>query len=369
MPREGIERIILKLKGGEKQLSRKVVPGWEIGSTDTFTQRLFLASPRGTYLAWADGKGALHVRDHKGRERVIAGVGGRDARFSADERHLATSRSDGTAAGFEIVVLDTASGDRRVLGSVGRPEWMEWVKDGVVVSHVESADRIVITYLPLEGKPVKVASGAPADLATRFTTARLGHRAMYFFQKRAFVVDVEAHAADAREVGTLPHGVDNVEMAPDGSEATLVVGGAVYRWKDGEELRIHAGLDGAHTVWYSTDGSLLAYASLEKAVVLDGETRHELASSEYELNALRFHGRELVVSIDGKALLWNPKTGAKKVLGTSGKGRTMQAADLYQGGVVLWTREVRRSGQRRRAAKNAAFGPFASAVQPMDLAD
>jgi hypothetical protein len=359
VPREGIERITLKLKSGDKQLSRRVVPGWELGSTDTFTQRLFLASPQGTYLAWADARGALHLRDRKGRERVIAGVGGRDARFSADERYLATSRSDGTAAGFEVVLVDTASGDRRAIGSTGRPEWMEWVKDGVVVSHVVSGDKIAITYLPIEGEPVEVASGTPADLATRFTTSRLGHRAMYFFQKRAFVVDVHAAEADAREVGQLLGSVDNAEMAPDGSEAAMVIGSAVYRWKDGGEL-VQVGTDAAHTVWYSADGAMLAWASLEKAVVLNGETKHELATSDYDLHAMRFHGAELVVSMGGRALLWNPTTGARNVIGRSGKGKTMQAADVYQGGVVLWTREIRRT-DRRRAARNAAPEPFALA--------
>jgi len=355
-----VERIILKLKGGDRQLSRKVVPGWEVGSTDTFTQRLFLASPGGSYLAWADGKGALHVRDRSGRERVISGVAGRDARFSADERHLATSLGDGSATGFDIVVFDTASGARRVIGSVGRPEWIEWVADGVVVSSVESADKIAITYLPLDGKPVRVASGPPADLATRFTTARRGHRAMYFFQKRAFVVDVEAAEADAREVGQLPGGVDNAEMAPDGSEAALVVpGSGVYRWKDGGEL-VQLGTEAAHTVWYSADGSQLAYAAVDKAVVFEDGARHELTTDDYDLNAMRFHGDQLVVSMGVKALLWNPRTGGKKLLGQSPRGQTVQAADLYRGGAVLWTREMRRI-DRQRAERNRPAEPFALA--------
>jgi hypothetical protein len=361
VPREGIERIILKLKGGEKQLSRRVVPGWEIGSTDTFTQRLFLASPRGTYLAWADSRGDLHLRGGKGRDRVIKGVGGRDARFSADERWLATSRSDGTATDFDIVVVDTASGDRRVIGSTGRPEWMEWVKDGVVVSHVVSGDEIAITYLPLDGgEPVVVASGKPADLATRFTTARLGHRAMYFFQKRAYVVDVQAAEADARAVGDLASSVDNVEMAPDGSEAALVIGGAVYRWQQGGELA-QVGTEAAHTVWYSADGAMLAWASTDKAVVLAGDRKHELTAPDYDLHAMRFRGAELVVSMGSRALLWNPTTGAKNVIGRSPKGQTVQAADVYQGGVVVWTREIRRTDRRRAQQNNAAIEPFALA--------
>lgn len=360
MPREGIERIILKASGASRQLSKRVVPGWEIGESDTFTQRLFLASQGGSYLAWADSKGALRVRDRKGRERVIAGAGGNDARFSADERYLATARSG--KSGFDVLILDTASGDQRVLGSVGRPQWMEWVKGGVVVSSTESSEKIVISYLPLEGEQVVVASGAPADLETRFTTAKQGTRAMYFFQKRAFVVDVQSAEAEAREVGTLAGAVNNAEMAPDGSEAAMVVGGGVFRWKEGGELA-QVGTDAAHTVWYSADGAMLAWASLDKAVVLAGGEQHELTTDQYDLNAMRFHGDELVVSMGGRALQWNPATGARNVLGKSGKGQTVQAADIYQGGVVLWTREIRRTDRndRRRAARNPAIEPFALA--------
>jgi hypothetical protein len=357
VPREGVERIILKLKGGEKQLSRRVVPGWEVGTTDTFTQRIFLASPGGTYLAWADTGGALRVRGGA-RERVIAGAGGGDVRFSIDERFLAAARASGT--GFELLVLDLASGEERVLGTIGRPEWMEWVVDGVVVSHAQSADKLVISYLPLEGKPVLVASGTRADLQTRFTTARRGHRAMYFFQKRAFVVDVRSEEAVARQVGELAASVENVEMAPNGSEAALVISGrGIMRWKDGDELVQLAG-DAAHTIWYSADGSKLAWAAMDKAAVLADGTLKELPAPSYDLNAMRFRGDELVVSIGSRALLWNPKTGARNVIGKSGKGQTVQAADVYRGGVVLWTREMRRT-DRVRAQKQAANAPFALA--------
>jgi hypothetical protein len=353
MPREGIERILLKLKGGEKQLSRHTVPYWELGNADTFTQRIFLASPGGTYLAWSDpASGALRVRGGA-RERVIEQVAGRDVRFSPDEARLAAIRTgDGGAA--EVVVLDLASGDLARLGSVGAPLWMEWVARGVVVSH-QDKDKVNITHFPLDGdKPTTVATGTATDLNGRFTTARRGHRAMYFFQRRAYVVDVDAAEADAREVGELSASVDNAEMAPDGSEAAMVVaGGGIYRWKDGGELT-QLGMDSAHTVWYSADGTQLAYASSEKAVVLAGESRRELAAKDYDLNAMRFHGDQLVLAIGSRALLWNPKTGTRKVLGKSAKGQTVQVADLYQGGTVLWTREIHRFNERR-AQRNARF--------------
>jgi hypothetical protein len=354
MPREGIERILLKLKGGDKQLSKHTVPYWELGNSDTFTQRIFLASPRGSYLAWSDpDSGALRVRGGAARERVIARVAGRDARFSPDESRLAAIRSgDGDAA--EVVVLDLVSGELSRLGSVGAPLWMEWVQGGVVVSHQEK-DKVTITYMPLDGgKPSTVASGTATDLNGRFTTAKRGHLAMYFFQRRAYVVDVEAAEADARQVGELTANIDNAEMAPDGSEAAVVViGGGIYRWKNGGELA-QLGMETAHTVWYSADGSELAYASTEKAVVLAEGTRRELTAKDYDLNAMRFHGAELVVSMGSKALLWNPKTGTTKLLGRSAKGQTVQAADLYQGGTVLWTREIHRFGERG-APRNARF--------------
>ena len=364
MPREGIERITLKLKGGDKQLSRRVVPGWEIGSTDTFTQRIFLASPSGSYLAWVDPKvNSIKLRDRRGRLRSIAGAGGYDIRFSADERRLAAIRAQAGSGGAktDVFVVDLATGEERVLGQAGQALWLEWVADGVVVSH-DQGDKRFITYLPLEGEPVQVASGSKSDLQYRFTSARRGHRAMYFFQNRAYVVDVQAEEADAREVGAVDRVIDNTEMAPDGSEAAVVIGSAVHRWKQGGELAL-VGMDAAHTVWYSGDGKRLAYASLEKAVVLVGDARHELAAPDYDLNGMRFHGGELVVSKGNQALLWNPETGAKKVLGKSPKGHTVQAAHLYQGGAVLWTREVRRTDRidRRRAQKNAAPEPFALA--------
>lgn len=361
MPREGIERIILKARGASRQLSRRVVPGWEIGESDTFTQRLFLASPGGSYLAWADPKsGAIKVRDRRGRVRSIAGSSGYDVRFSADDRSLAAIRAQAGTGGTktDVLIVDLATGKERVLGEAGLALWLEWVKDGVVVSHDEGDQRF-ITYLPLEGKPVLVARGSKTDLENRFTTSKRGFRAMYFFQKRAFVVDVQASEADAREVGTLAGAVNNAEMAPDGSEAAMVVGGGVFRWKEGGELT-QVGTEAAHTVWYSADGAMLAWASLDKAVVVTGDTQHEITTDQYDLNAMRFHGDQLIVSMGGKALLWNPGTGARKVLGQSGKGQTVQAADIYQGGVVLWTREMRRT-DRRRAAKNAAIEPFALA--------
>lgn len=359
MPREGIERIILKLKAGDKQLSRRVVPDWQFGDTDTFTQRLFIASPGGSYLAWSDpDSGALRVRGGA-RERVIEQVAGRDARFSPDESHLAAVRT-GERGGTEVVVLDLASGEVARLGAVGAPLWMEWVAGGVVVSH-QDKDKVTISYLPLEGgKPTTVASGAASDLAGRFTTARRGHRAMYFFQRRAYVVDVEAAEADAREVGELTASIDNAEMAPDGSEAAVVVvGGGIYRWQEGRQL-VQLGMEAAHTIWYSADGKQLAYATTDKAVVLADGTRRELAAKDYDLSAMRFHGDQLVVSMGSRALLWNPKTGTTRLLARSPKGQTVQAADLYQGGLVLWTREIRRLDQRR-AQKKSGLDPFALA--------
>ena len=360
MPREGIERIILKLKGGEKQLSKHTVPEWELGNADTFTQRIFIASPGGTYLAWGDAAtGALHVRGGE-RERVIAQVAGRDARFSPDDSHLAAVRT-GEGGATEVVVLDLASGAIDRLGSIGTPLWMEWVEGGVVVSH-QDKDKVTITYMPLEGgKPTTVASGAASDLAGRFTTAKRGHRAMYFFQRRAYLVDVEAAEADARQVGELTANIDNAEMAPDGSQAAVVVvGGGIYRWKEGEEM-VQLGMDSAHTIWYSADGSQLAYASSDKAVVLADGTRRELAAKDYDLNAMRFHGDQLVVSMGTRALLWNPKTGTTRVLGKSPKGQTVQAADIYRGGTILWTREIHRLNERR-AQKN-------SRIDQLDIPD
>lgn len=344
MPREGIERITLKHKGGSRQIDRRVINDWDFRDrSELFTQRLYLASPGGTYLAYANrATGALRVRDRRGRERRIERVYGRDARFSADERYLATVQSP-AGGGVQVSLLDLATGAVRDLGAIGQVTWLEWVGDGVVASHVDAETQLpVITLYPLNGEPRRLASGIGLD--KRFTAARRGSRIMYFVDKRVYLVDTADAAAEPVLLGELPAVVNNVEMSPDGREAAIVTGSGLYR-AHGEEMALEliASDTTIHTVWYSGDGAQLAYASPQSAAVVTDGARRVLEAPDYDLTAMRFHqgGTGLVIAMGSKAILWQPHTGARKVLGTAGKQRTMQGAELYAGGVVTWTREIR----------------------------
>lgn len=364
MPREGIERISLKLRGKSVELDRKVVQDWDYyDGGEIFTQRLYLASPGGTYLAYAQGKsGALRVRDQRGRERVIARVFGRDARFSADERFLATVRSP-EGGGVELVVMDLATGKLRALGAINQASWMEWVADGVVASHVDPETRLpVIKLYPLAGEPRVLADGI--GLGLRFTAARRGSRVLYFVEKRVYVLDTADAAAEPLLVGELPAAANNVEMSPDGSEAAIVTGAGLYRAHGAElALELTASDTAIHTVWYSDDGGQLAYAGSAEAVVLTGSTRHSLEAKDYDLTAMRFRagGGGLVLAVGRKAIHWRPDTDTRTVLADAGEGRTMQGAEVYAGGVVLWSREVRRRQERNQQLRGHASDPFALA--------
>ncbi|HUS66110.1 MAG TPA: hypothetical protein VMZ28_16270 [Kofleriaceae bacterium] len=363
MPREGIERISLKLRGKSLELDRKVTQDWGYASgSEIFTQRLYLASPGGAYLAYAHGKsGALHVRDRRGHERTIARVHGRDVRFSADERYLATVRSP-AGGGVEVVVMELATGKLRALGAIHEATWLEWVADGVVASHVDPETRLpVITLYPLAGEPRVIADGI--GLAARFTSARRGSRVMYFVEKRAYVVDTADAAAEPVLVGELPAAVNNAEMAPDGSEAAIVTAAGLYRARGAElALELLSSDTSVHTVWFSADGGQLAYATPSEAVVLAGDARHAFAAADYDLGAMRFRagGGGLVLAVGHKAILWRPDTDARTVLADAGADRTMQGADVYDGGVVTWSLEVRRKGDRKAYHGNANE-PFALA--------
>jgi hypothetical protein len=370
VPREGIDRISLKLRGKTLQIDRKVTESWDYGQGgEVFTQRLYLASPGGTYLAYAHrASGALRVRDARGHERTIAGVFGRDVRFSPDERQLATIRSP-KGGGVQVTVMDMATGALRDLGPIAGVTWLEWVAGGVVASHVDPENQLpLITLFPLDGAPRQLASGLGLD--KRFTSARRGSRVMYFVDKRVYLLDTSNPDAEPLLVGELPATVNNAEMAPDGVEATIATGSGLYRAR-GEEMQLELlSSDGSiHTVWYSDDGTQLAYADESKAVVLAGEQRHVIETPDYDLTAMRFHhgGTGLVIAIGTKALLWQPDTNARKVLGVAGARRTMQGAELYAGGTVLWSREVRVSRHDQRTRGNIM--PMHPQLNELSLAD
>jgi WD40 repeat protein len=358
-PRVGVERIALQLPGGESiELTRRVQ---ELGmGGPLFTQRVFLVAPDGRHLAYAGHGGRLRLRGPDGRERVVERVNERDVRFSADSRHLATlvtvqPAESGEMAALTVFELGAPAAEPAVLGMVYQPKWLEWVRGGVVVNHVEPlSNRPVLTYFPLSGRPRQLVSRD--DLAPRFTAAASGTRVMFFAGHEIFTVD--AIGGEPSAAGKLDGTVVNVEMSPDGSQAAIASYGKLQRWSAAGLEVLEANQTTVHTIWYSPDGRDLAYASFDRAVLLtDGGQRHELRAPSHDLQALRFRrgGDGLVVVRGRQAMLWRPHRRDLRTLASAPDGQALRGADLYRGGTVLWTLEqVRRQPAERPGAPPAA---------------
>ena len=71
--------------------------------------------------------------------------------------------------------------------------------------------------------------------------------------------------------------------------------------------------------------------------------RHELHAPGHDLRAMRFRrgGDGLVVARGDRALLWRPGAGVVRVLATTPGGQQLRGADVYRGGVVLWTLDTK----------------------------
>ncbi|HTE56904.1 MAG TPA: hypothetical protein VK698_38895 [Kofleriaceae bacterium] len=335
----GAERIALVAGDQRVDLLVRRRPDQDLGA-EVFSQRVFLVSPGGRHLVHATADRALRVRGER-REHVIDRAGERDVRFSADGRRMAALQESGSGGMSTVVLLDLDRDVERPLGQVYWPRWMEWVERGVVVAHLDVASkRPTLTYFPLDGQPRVLVSRE--GIEARFTAASRGTRVMFFGgpadHRRIYTVEVDG--GEPRVVGTLPDPAWNVEMAPDGREAAIVTHGALHRWTAGGPLEQLDRGRIIHTVWYSPDGAALAYASSERAtVLLPGGVRRDLDAPGGDLRALRFRrdGEGLVAVRGDTALAWLPATGEIRVLAAARPGETLQGADVYRGGVVLWT--------------------------------
>lgn len=329
------------MKGGtHRELSRRVVPEWQLSGIGIYTQRLYLASPRGTYLAHAgDADGALRVRDRRGRERIIEDAGGRDLRFSPDERHLAAVREG--AAGSELIVVELATGVTRSLGA-SDPEWMEWVSGGLVTTehpHPGQAAALLVHH-PLDGER-RVLTEASASMTLRFTTARRGTRVMFFDDGRIRLLDVDQPDQAPLDVGELPSAVANVEMTPDGSEAAIHTFDGLYRWTATGLAKIDPDST-IHSLWYSADGSQLAYASTEGATVLAGDKAYRFDAGDVDLRAMRFRtgSSGLILAVGDRAIWWQPLADTRRTLARAASEESLEGVEVFRGGTVLWTRRM-----------------------------
>lgn len=335
LPRWGDQTLMLVRGGSSTQLAS--------GFDSTFTQRGYLASPGGRFVAFAGDHGELVLMDRAGHRIRVDNVFERDVRFSTDGRYAAT------VAGIDadVTVIDLKTGDQRKLGRVREADWLEWTRDGVVVSQAgaDAAHRL-LSYFPLDGEMRTLARVDGAGML-RFTTARTGSRVVYF------AYDAVAGHTDIYEVDTAVAGhpihlgqvsgfVNNAEASPDGREVAITSSAGLYRISGSEKPRLIAGTGSTiHTVWFSPDGTQLAYAFPGNATVVDLATdrSYELSSANDTLRALRFSqlGRGLVVVRGNRVLLWHPREGKTRVLASAPPNKVILGADRFAGGTIVWS--------------------------------
>lgn len=343
----GVERISL---AGHGALTRSEVHDWQLRRAVTFSQRVLVASPRSTYLAYADGAD-LVIRSARGEKQRIGGVYQRDARFSLDDEHLAVVRTSEPGR-LGVSVYDLATGKHRVLAEVGSAEWIEWVAGGVVVSE-RHQDGMMLRYLPLEGRPRLLLQDK--ELAARFTTAKSGSRVLAFVGGQATLLDTTS--AEVQALGAVAGEVTNAEMAADGSEAAFTTASAgLHRW-DGSGIELLDDDRTIHTVWYWRGTRRLAYASPSGVTVRDGDRIHERPSKRHEIAAMRFDpvSGGVLVSEGRTLTLWRPASGRSKLLKRAPSGQLLRGADRFAGGTAVWTYER----AQRRPAQKPPVNPFA----------
>lgn len=344
----GDETLVLRPARGKpvELATRTVAEGYGVP-----TQRLFLASPDRRWLSYLDAAGALRVRNARGVEHVIDGVGERDARFSDDSRHLAVFRPAGDGS-LALTVIELATGAQRTLATGWYPRWMEWTADGVVVQRQDAATgHTLLELVPIDGEPSRelVSTGGYVE---RFFAGRRGTRVVWVEGGKVRAVSTRGGAA--RELGDFAGYPSNGDASPDGRRVALMTRDAVYLIEDDGAPRLVAErLAVPHTIWFSPDGERLAFASLVRATVIERDGKETHLDATDEIQAMRFgRGGDLLVFETGRALAWTPGKATRILTRRLGKA-AIHGGDLFDGGLVVWTRTER---PRSRAARDGGDG-------------
>jgi hypothetical protein len=305
------------------------------------SQWIFRVSSDGAHLGYlTPATGQLRIHDRGGAERTVDGVGANDWRFSPDGTRVAAIVGAGPLR--PIVVLELASGTVRELGRARLADRLEWTRGGVVVREHDPrgwSDGQQLTFYPLAGalrtllrRPrIHFAAAAMAPRVIVFDVAGNGH---------ADVLALSVDDTRAPEtLGTLADVVD-AEVAPDGSRAAVVTADGVYLIERGLRRVSHA--EDVSTLWLSSDGTRLLFASPRAVTLLDHDRMQRLDAGVEPWKSARFvdGGRQVVVAGQASVLRWDPVTGERQTLATAPAGETILAADLLGEAVVAWTQAL-----------------------------
>ena len=329
-------------KGAEREQPEELVPSFPSWAMSGMirSQWIFRAAPDGAHLGYlTPASGMLHVRDRSGGEQTIAGVHGNDWRFSPDGARVAAIVGEGYLR--PIVVLDLASGIARELGQSTVADRVEWTRGGVVVRERDpraATDRQQLTYYPLVGssrtllqrRAIHYAAAAASSRVIVFDVARNG---------QADVLELsveETGQAMPRALGRVKHVVD-AELSPDGRRVAVVTAHGVYLGERG--LRRISREKDVSTLWFSSDGARVLFASPRVVTLYDGSRTTTLDAGADRWKSARFFdgGRQVLVAAERSVLRWNPDTNERQTVAAGGDRETILAADRLGEDVVVWT--------------------------------
>jgi hypothetical protein len=302
------------------------------------SQRRFQVSPDARFLAYTrpDAQ-ALELLRRDGRSASIAHVGEQDLRFSPDGKVLAAGR---WVQGLPLITrVDLQSFEVNTWAELRNPSWIEFCADGLVVLHSdERAGDSCLTLLPWDGAPQRLVQ-VPWGMS-RFTTAKAGTRIIYFH--RGDIYTLERAGAVPEKIGHVEGGiVQNAEMSPDGRTVAFTPGSGLYLIEGAGPVALHGSAEEeVHSIWFSRDGAALAWASRERAVWRKDGEEHTLAAGGAPIVAMRFLQASpgLIVTRGREVLRWSPERGEIETMTTlDDNGRELIGADVFDGGIVLWT--------------------------------
>jgi hypothetical protein len=330
------ESLVLRKAGSpDRELARLRDERWADALP---SQRRFQVSPDARILAYTrPDTGALEIVRRDGRATSVAHVREGDVRFSPDGKVLVALRG---GYGPQLVTrVDLARFDANTWAELRNPSWVEFCAAGAVVLHHHEDNRSqCLTLLPWDG-------GAPQQLVktewglTRFTVAKAGTRIVYFHQGNILALDRPGAAPE--RLGLVPGIiVHNAEMSPDGRTVAFASSHGLFVIEgDAVVLRSQADED-VHSIWFSCDGSALAWAGPNRAVFRKDGKERELAAEGTPIAAMRFLQASpgLIVTRGREVLHWNPEQDTVEAISAlDDDGRELIGADIFDGGIVLWT--------------------------------
>ncbi|MDI1443545.1 hypothetical protein [Polyangium sp. 6x1] len=302
------------------------------------SQRRFQVSPDARILAYTrPDTQALELVRRDGRVATIAHVGEQDIRISPDGKVLAAGR---WVQGLPIITrVDLQSFEASTWAELPNPSWIEFCADGLVVLHSEQlGGDSCLTLLPWSGAPQRLAQVTWG--LSRFTVAKAGNRIVYFH--RGDIYAIERPGAEPEKIGRVEGGiVQNAEMSPDGRTVAFTPGRGLYVIEGAGPVTLAGPTEeNVHSIWFSRDGTALAWGSRDRAVWRKNGEKRTLAGVDAPIVAMRFLQASpgLIVTRGNQVQRWSPERDEVETITTlDDEGRDLIGADVFDGGIVLWT--------------------------------